>query len=355
MAQPPLEGERGLLENRERVHEQPTGEMMEKWAPMPRDLIALALCDLARFSRDHPAPDLIGYAVAWALLEQGANPSVRRLAADLGWGRTKAGQILKRCRDNLSGWGAKRAPDLPSHRERSSRATDNGRAIEEEQGLSAIPTVGISQQERSNSANDPLLTTATITSSNSVISEEIAEKSGKRPKWIPTGMPVEPFQAAVLRCIETITLRKANPQRCATAAKSVVGLWRAVERPDIEEFAADLCLVAKAAHESPHQLFARDIRGDGWVDGSDRSRSVDTICRRSKFYDRLNAAKDWAGESDASTVESRVERYRAGLISERPDFSRLPEMARADRQGEWELATEKKVTKYREWLVGSCQ
>tara|TARA_R110000824_G_scaffold69353_2_gene178814 strand:+ start:187 stop:675 length:489 start_codon:yes stop_codon:yes gene_type:complete len=157
-----------------------------------------------------------------------------------------------------------------------------------------------------------------------------------------------------MRCIEAITLRKTNPKRCATAAKSVVSLWTALERPDIAEFANDLCAVAKAAHESQHQLFARDIRSEGWADGSDRSRSVDTICRRSKFFDRLNAARDWMGgtsvPADAGVVDSRVERYKEGLLRERPDFSLLPDAAREDRLGAWKRATEDKVVKYRRWL-----
>jgi len=321
---------------------------MEQWAPMPRDLIALALCDLVRFSKEHPASDLIGYAVAWSLIEQGANPSVRRLASDLGWGRTKAAQTLKRARLSLADWRAKRTASPPSQQERPNRATVNGQEIEEEQGLSSSLADGSGQQERSNSANDPLLRTITITNTS--------ENGGNspRPKWIPTGVPTEPFQAEVLRCIEAITLRKTNPKRCATAAKSVVGLWNALERPGIAEFANDLCTVAKAAHESPHQLFSRDIRSEGWSEGSDRSRSVDTICRRSKFFDRLNAAKDWmdgaAAPTDAGVVESRVEMYREGLFRERPDFSLLPDAAREDRLGAWKRATEDKVVKYRRWL-----
>ena len=323
---------------------------MEHWAPMPRDLIALALCDLSRFGKNNPAPDLIGYAVAWSLLEQGANPSVRRLASDLGWGRTKSAQILKRARLSLDNWRAKRAPSLPSQQERTERATVNGQRNEVEQGFIDRSADGSDQQERSKSANDPLLRTITITNS----SENRGNSS--RPRWVPTGVPVEPFQSEVLRCIEAITLRKTNPKRCATAAKSVVGLWSALERPDIEEFAEDLCLVAKAAHECPHQLFSRDIRSEGWPDGSDRSRSVDTICRRNKFFDRLNAAKDWTGASTgASSVESKVDRYERSLMADMPDLSRLPEAARSERETAWLQATEQKVIKYREWLERSAK
>jgi hypothetical protein len=317
---------------------------MEHWAPMPRDLIALALCDLSRFNKEHPAPDLIGYAVAWSLVEQGANPSVRRLAADLGWGRTKAAQILKRSRVSLDDWRAKRTASPPSQQERPNRASVNGQEIEVEQGLPRSPADGSDQQERSNSANDPLLRTITITNTSE-------NRGNSRPKWVPTGVLTEPFQTQVLRCIEAITLRKTNPKRCATAAKSVVGLWSALERPDILEFAEDLCLVAKAAHECSHQLFARDIRGEGWQDGSDRSRSVDTICRRNKFFDRLNAAKDWSGaDSGDSSVGSRVERYEKTLMLDMPDFSRLPEAAKSERLAAWSQATQAKVIKYREWL-----
>ena len=54
--------------------------------------------------------------------------------------------------------------------------------------------------------------------------------------------------------------------------------------------------------------------------------------------------------ADAGVVDSRVERYKEGLLRERPDFSLLPDAAREDRLGAWKRATEDKVVKYRRWL-----
>ena len=61
---------------------------------MPRDLILQAR--RAHWSRQRPAPELVGYA--WAVLEisEGRPPSVRALAAWTGWGRTKSARILRR-------------------------------------------------------------------------------------------------------------------------------------------------------------------------------------------------------------------------------------------------------------------
>jgi hypothetical protein len=309
-----------------------------------------------------------------------------KLSRDLGWSRSALYRLQKSVnsfREEWEGYGTDRAdlePAQPPDRSGTNGELLAGRGSVESQGLTEHDRT-LLEHFRSDLGHymraHSLATTDRQTgqSSSSQFPEEIpptpkspdqeslglkATKGPKRPKWVPAKVPVETFQAAVLRCLAAITLRDVDPKRCATAAKSVVGLWKVLEMPDIEEFADDLCLVAKAAHECPHQLFARDIRGEGWADGSNRAKSVDTICRRGKFYDRLNAARDWldntpGSATSAAVIESRVDQYRAKIIRDRPDFSRLPDGVREERQGSWERLSENKISQYREWLEEPAQ
>lgn len=114
------------------------------------------------------------------------------------------------------------------------------------------------------------------------------------PKWAQGhGVPAGQVLDMVLDCIEQITGREANPKRSGTAAKPLLSLWRALEKPPAHEFRDEVRLVAKAARECDDPLFARDIRGEGWEGGRDRSRDVTTLCVQRRWHDRLNAARDW--------------------------------------------------------------
>lgn len=118
----------------------------------------------------------------------------------------------------------------------------------------------------------------------------------KVPSWAK-GRAVSPrlLMEAVLDCLEAVTGKRPSPSRCATSAKEVIGLWRALERPPLEEFVADVQLVASAARQCPDPLFSRDIRAIGWTGGRDRSRDVGTLLRRAKWGDRLRVAREWGG------------------------------------------------------------
>jgi hypothetical protein len=105
------------------------------------------------------------------------------------------------------------------------------------------------------------------------------------------------LEAVVVRCLREIRQAPVNPEKCATAAAQVIGLWSAVGHPDVDEFADELVLVARAAQMSREPLFARDIRAENWPEGVDRTHNVDTICRRDKWDSRLQAAKRWAEAS----------------------------------------------------------
>lgn len=115
--------------------------------------------------------------------------------------------------------------------------------------------------------------------------------------WLPRDIPaaLRPgVQALVIGALEAITGRPVVPLRCAGSAREVLGLWRALGRPPPDELLADLQLVARAARECPAPLFARDLRAEGWAEGSDRSRSVPTLCVRRRWDERVSAAKEWA-------------------------------------------------------------
>ena len=110
---------------------------------MPRDLILQAR--RAHWSRQRPAPELVGYA--WAVLEisEGRPPSVRALAAWTGWGRTKSARILRRAEYAGRATTVPRrrsAVPLPSHQHRT---IPKGYAVRR---ATTVPTVRIHDPPR---------------------------------------------------------------------------------------------------------------------------------------------------------------------------------------------------------------
>lgn len=93
-----------------------------------------------------------------------------------------------------------------------------------------------------------------------------------------------------------------SPDSCGTASKAVLGLWKAVGYPDLESFGRDLKLVAEAARDCPDRVFARDIRAEGWPDGTDRHRDLGTICRQDRWDVRLVTARAWDAAGRPTTV-----------------------------------------------------
>lgn len=125
--------------------------------------------------------------------------------------------------------------------------------------------------------------------------------NGAFPDWcrkvnLPQGFDRDSVLAMVIDSIEAITGRPPDPARCATDAKSLLSLWRAVGRPPPEEFARDVELVAMAARDCPDPLFARDVRAEGWPDGVDRHRSVATLAVHRRWNERLEAARRWQAQ-----------------------------------------------------------
>ena len=151
------------------------------------------------------------------------------------------------------------------------------------------------------------------------------------PKWARSrdfrredGPPAERMRL-IHRAVETIRAKSVDPMRMATNAKPVIALWKALERPPLAEFIDELVLVAEAAHQCPDKLFARDIRGEGWADGRDRSRDVTTICVQSRWDTRLDAAQAWdsagrpgrgGGGFDPADPQAPFKANRAAILAE---------------------------------------
>lgn len=114
---------------------------------------------------------------------------------------------------------------------------------------------------------------------------EWAAKAAKGTSYAPAQIT-----AAVCKIIETITGDAPDPRRSKTNARIVISLWRSLGKPALGQFVAEACTVARAAHHSPHPLFARDIRAIGWDGGVDRSHSVETVLRQKRWEERLRAA-----------------------------------------------------------------
>lgn len=110
----------------------------------------------------------------------------------------------------------------------------------------------------------------------------------------------------VLRALEAIRGRPVSPSRCHTQAKEVLGLWKACGSPPTAEFAQEMVLVAEWAQLSPDKAAARDIRAEGWADGTDRRHAVSTLCCRKRWGDRLDAARAWKAAQARAVVSGRV-------------------------------------------------
>lgn len=113
--------------------------------------------------------------------------------------------------------------------------------------------------------------------------------------WMPSKLPVPPeqFEAAVLDALQAIRGTRPDPRRCKGEATAALKLWRSLGRPDIRQWVNEVVIVADAARRCPHGLFANDIRGENRADGTDRSRSVLTLCAQGRWEERLRVAQEW--------------------------------------------------------------
>jgi len=123
------------------------------------------------------------------------------------------------------------------------------------------------------------------------------------PRW-SHGSGIDPpwrCAAGVLTIMHSIRGRPVLQRRVGADANRVLQLWKALDRPPIEELVEDVQLVAAAARASPDPKFARDLRAEGWPEGRDRSSEVVTICDPLRWGDRLEAATRWREQEDRAT------------------------------------------------------
>ena len=124
------------------------------------------------------------------------------------------------------------------------------------------------------------------------------------PRWLskaqlPAGTDRAALFAAIVYGIEQVTQGIVSPTRTKTNGRPLLSLWRALECPPLDEWRAEVELVARACRECPHKLFASDVRWEGDPDGFDRSRSVATVCVQRRWEERLQAARAWDGAGGA--------------------------------------------------------
>lgn len=75
---------------------------MKQWRPIPRALILDSL--IMRWTKDHPAPDLVGFSVALDMQLSGSAWSSRKLSEWAGWTRYHANRILSEVRAYVEEW-----------------------------------------------------------------------------------------------------------------------------------------------------------------------------------------------------------------------------------------------------------
>jgi hypothetical protein len=105
---------------------------------------------------------------------------------------------------------------------------------------------------------------------------------------------------AVVNVIAEVRQKVINPDRCGTDAKTILALYNRLDKPDPETFRRDLVAVVTWARESADKMAARDIRAEGWADGTDRHRDLGTLCRQDRWAARLEAAQRWTAAPTAT-------------------------------------------------------
>lgn len=149
------------------------------------------------------------------------------------------------------------------------------------------------------------------------------------PKWATdaakgTNLTGRKILEEVCDCVEAVHGRPPDPGKVKTSADPILKLWRALGRPD--DFFDDFQLVAQASHDCGAKIFARDIRAEGWTDGTDRQFRVATIARQEPWAERVAIAKAWrdagrpaprarAAQDNRSREERRLAEQNAAIMA----------------------------------------
>ncbi len=153
------------------------------------------------------------------------------------------------------------------------------------------------------------------------------------PAWARkrfAGQPAAEKVALIAAVIRELRQREPQPRelKSDTNARSLEGVWKAVGRPPLDAFQAEVVLVAKAFRESPEPIFARDVRAEGWKGGTNRSRSLKTLCVLESWSDRLDTAQRW--EAGGAMAARRKGEHRPAVrnVPSRPVDDPVAEIAR---------------------------
>lgn len=122
---------------------------------------------------------------------------------------------------------------------------------------------------------------------------------------------------ALSRTLEGIRGKPGNVVE--SAGRPILRLWREILADGageieldrtLEELVDPVVLLAHACQRCPDPIFARDVRGEGWEGGRDRSRNIAAICRLAP-----------PGASSGATWQERLEAARAWDRANRPTTS----------------------------------
>ena len=84
--------------------------MPQIWHPAPRGLIHSAAVE--RWTREHPAPDLVVYLWVWSQHDDRERPTRRQVARLFGWSEHRARKMLSRVSGDFEAWQKAFSPTL---------------------------------------------------------------------------------------------------------------------------------------------------------------------------------------------------------------------------------------------------
>ena len=84
---------------------------MTRWIPAP--LPAIHAANRHRWTTENPAPEVVGYLVVWADLQEGRRPSRRSMAEHLGWSTYQARKLIETVKADLDAWVSRTAQRAP--------------------------------------------------------------------------------------------------------------------------------------------------------------------------------------------------------------------------------------------------
>ena len=232
---------------------------MNQWRQIPRALIVDSL--IMRWTKEHPAPDLVGFAVAAEMLLAGSPWSSRKLSEHCGWTRYRANQVLHDVKVFVDQWKQYDRP-LITNSEQPPKPSDS-KELEEQIGkVSAGSRSGFSHHARGSTVT----TTTTAT-----------------PK--KTGSSIRVDLDQLWENMESI--------RCSVQPNSKrrkLGGRRDSLRTRVGEHGEDAVLHAWRWWWESNDKAARFLRDGGY--------KVSTFLRPKNLRDYVDASQDW--DPDAS-------------------------------------------------------